>query len=118
MKRLRTFIATGAVLAAFAVPAAAAQSPAVAQMVQHPRLALARIVGGFLGRIRQGVRANQITPQERAQLRLELVALRTTVRTIRQSGAPPSTEQKAAVRAQLRHINRDIYLARHGELAR
>lgn len=103
-------------LAAIAVPVAAAQNPDVAEAVRHPRLAIARIVGNFMVRIRQGVRANQITPDERAQLRAELMALRSNVRAIRQSGAPPTSEQKAAVRAQLQRINRDIYAARHGEL--
>ena len=107
---------TGALLIAVAVPVAAAQNPAVSDAVRHPRLALARVVGNFLGRIRQGVRANQITPAERAQLRSELLELRSTVRAIRQSGAPVTAEQRAAVRAQLQRINRDIYLARHGEL--
>ena len=115
---MRTFVVTSAVLVVLAVPVAAAQNPAIGDAMRHPRVALARVVGNFLVRIRQGVRANQITPEERAQLRSELMALRADVRTIRQSGTPPTAEQKAAVRAQLRRINRDIYLARHGDLAR
>jgi hypothetical protein len=109
---------TGAVLLCLAVPVVAAQNPAVAQAVQHPRQTLARVVGGFMFRIRQGVRAHQISPDERAQLRSELQALRSNVRAIRQSGVPPTPEQRAAVRAQLQRINRDIYRARHGDLER
>jgi hypothetical protein len=116
MKRLRIIAAVSVTTLLLAVPVAA-QNPAVADAARHPRLALARVARNFMMRIRQGVRANQITPEERAQLKSELMAVRSEVRSIRQSGVPPTAEQRAAVRAQLQRISRDIYAARHGELA-
>jgi hypothetical protein len=116
MSKLRILMLTAVALVAIAVPVAA-QSPAVASAVRHPRLALARVARNFAFRIHQGVRANEISPAERARLRSEMLELRTEVRGLRQAGTPPTAEQRAAVREAVRKISRDIYAARHGEFA-
>jgi hypothetical protein len=94
------------------VPAAAAQAVNGNDgPVKH--LVRQKVVRSTARRIRQGVRAGQITPTELAKLRADARALRTQLKALRQSGTKLTRDQRVALRLQLRGLARDIRRARH-----
>jgi len=114
--KLLTLAAT-LVLGLVVAPTVTAQSASPSG--QTPRKhALQRTVRQDLVRIRRGTRAGQITAGERRLLGAQLRALRGQIRSIRQAGAPASPDQRAALRAELRRLNRTIIVARHNKRVR
>jgi Spy/CpxP family protein refolding chaperone len=94
-------------------PAAYAQTtlPAGTPVHRHP---VQRTLMSFQQRIRQGVRGGSLTTEETRALRTRMSALRQEAARLRQSGTPPTLEQRQHLRQQLRQTNRAIYRAKHG----
>jgi uncharacterized membrane protein len=63
-------------------------------------------------RIRAGVRAGQITPQERAALRQQLQSFRQQLQAMRANGKL-TPEQRRTMKQEWRKISRDVFRARH-----
>jgi hypothetical protein len=86
--------------------------PVAAQTRQTPEARVTRQRALMATRIRQGVRAGQLTRDEVAMIRQRLQAFRAEAQRLRANGTL-TREDRQALRQQWRQISRLVYRSRH-----